>query len=60
MSGKTDYTKLSRRELQDRINKFDSKADEEYNRRLLAGEIKTRPITFEEISRMYKQKNSKP
>ena len=53
MDSEIDYTKLSVRELKDLINKWDRKADDEYDRRVLSGEIKTNPITFEEIRKLY-------
>ena len=55
MSGEIDYTKLTRRELQDLINKMDSKADEEHHRRVMTGEIKLRTVTLEEIKEMYRK-----
>ena len=51
-----DYRKLSKKELRDLINKSDRKADDEYDRRVLSGEIKTNPITFDEIREMYGKK----
>ena len=54
MSGEIDYTKLTRRELQDLINKMDPKADEEHHRRVMTGEIKLRTVTLEEIKEMYR------
>ena len=55
MSGEIDYTKLTRRELQDLINKMDPKADEEHDRRVRTGEIKLRTVTLEEIKEMYRK-----
>jgi len=55
MSGEIDYTKLTRRELQDLINQMDPKADEEHDRRVRTGEIKLRTVTMEEIKEMYRK-----
>ena len=55
MSGEIDYTKLTRRELQDLINQMDPKADEEHDRRVKTGEIKLRRVTLEEIKEMYRK-----
>lgn len=55
MSGRIDYTKLSRRELQDLINQYDDKALEEHARRVQTGEIKLRTVTLEEIKEMYRK-----
>ncbi len=55
MSGDIDYTKLTRRELQDLINQMDPKADEEHDRRVRTGEIKLRTVTMEEIKEMYRK-----
>ncbi len=53
MVSEIDYTKLSKRALMDLINKGDRKADDEYDRRVLNGEIKTKAITFDEIKKIY-------
>ncbi len=55
MNSDIDYTKLSRRELQDLINQMDPKADEEHHRRVMSGEIKLRRVTLEEIKEMYRK-----
>ena len=55
MSGKTDYTKLSRIELQDLINKDDFEALKEHARRVKAGEIKLKTVTMEEIKEIYRK-----
>ncbi len=55
MSGEIDYTKLTRRELQDLINQMDPKADAEHDRRVSTGEIKLRTVTIEEIKEMYRK-----
>ena len=55
MNSEIDYTKLTRRELQDLINKMDPKADEEHDRRVRTGEIKLRRVTMEEIKTMYRK-----
>ena len=56
MDSEINYGKLSKRELKDLINKGDRKADDEYDRRVLIGEIKTNPITFDEIREIYGKK----
>ena len=55
MNSEIDYTKLTRRELQDLINQMDPKADEEHDRRVRTGEIKLRRVTMEEIKTMYRK-----
>ncbi len=60
MTGEIDYTKLSRRELQDLINKMDSKADEEHDRRVRTGEIKLRTVTLDDIKQMYRKPKKNP
>ena len=55
MNSEIDYTKLTRRELQDLINQMDPKADEEHDRRVRVGEIKLRRVTIEEIREMYRK-----
>ena len=55
MNSEIDYTKLTRRELQDLINQMDPKADEEHDRRVKTGEIKLRRVTLEEIKEMYRK-----
>jgi hypothetical protein len=58
MDFEIDYTKLLPRALKDLINQGDRKADDEYDRRVLSGEIKTSPITFDEIREMYGKKRA--
>ena len=53
MVSEIDYTKLSKRALMDLINNGDRKADDEYDRRVLSGEIKTKAITFDEVRKIY-------
>ncbi len=48
-----DYLKLTPRELKHLITINDPKADEEFDRRVRNGEIKTRRVTFEDIRKMY-------
>lgn len=55
MTGEIDYTKLTRRELQDLINQFDPKADKEHARRVKSGEIKLRTVTIEELKEIYRK-----
>ena len=48
-----DYKKLTDRELRILMRIDDSRATDEHNRRLIAGEIKTKRVTFEDIKKMY-------
>lgn len=49
----TDYKKLTDRELRILMRIDDPKAEDEHHRRVIAGEIKTRRVTFEDIAKMY-------
>ena len=51
-----DYTKLSVRGLKDLINQGDRKAEDEYDRRVFSGEIKTKQVSFDDIRKMYSNK----
>ena len=52
---KIDYTKMTPRGLKDLINQGDRKAEEEFDKRVISGEIKTRPITFVQIRKTHKK-----
>lgn len=53
MSSKIDYEKLTERELRDLINKFDTKAEEEFMKRIDRGEIKRKTYTIEELEKLF-------
>lgn len=58
MNLEIDYTKLTVRELKDLINQHYRKAEEEYDRRVLSGEIKLKRYTLEEIMEYYRKKQA--
>ena len=53
LTSDADYKKLTDRELMILMRIDDPKATDEHNRRLIAGEIKTKRVTFEDIKKMY-------
>lgn len=57
-----DYTKLSRRGLQDLMNQRDQKAFDEHFRRYISGELKTRTLSMEDLAKSfnveYKENNA--
>ena len=52
INSETDYTKLTVRELKHLMGATDRKADDEYHRRVLSGEIKLRRINLEQMKEM--------
>ncbi len=60
MDSEIDYKKLSIRELKDLINQWDKKADEEYDRRVLSGEIKLKRYkNIDELEKVWEEKKKK-
>ena len=55
MNFEIDYKKLSLRGLRDLINQHDSKALDEYDRRIQSGEIKLNGYPFEEFERLWNE-----
>ena len=60
MGSEIDYNKLSVRELKDLINQWDKKAEEEYDRRVLSGEIKLKRYkNVDELEKDWEEKKKK-